>query len=151
PDSRADQAGLYRSSNQKNENQITSYFSDTTLALFALRVCGSLFRPTGSRVCILLPYPVFNLRAREPPNPAYLEGRNFLCSGQAVHGALCHLEVGRDLQDRKDVCFRSGHWRKPAINGELGNECQHPNPTAHRRKAPASWPRRPTGSFRLTY
>jgi len=49
PDSRADKAWLYRASNQKKENQITSYFSDTTLA--ALSVAPMEFCPHPRDVC----------------------------------------------------------------------------------------------------
>jgi hypothetical protein len=45
PDSRANQAWWYRASNQKKENQITSYFSDTTLGIVQ---CAGFCAETGA-------------------------------------------------------------------------------------------------------
>src|ERR1039457_5126451 len=50
PDSRANQAWLYRASNQKKENQITSYFSDTTLGIVQ---CAGLCAVSGLTSCLI--------------------------------------------------------------------------------------------------
>ena len=56
-DSGADQAGLYGSTNQKEESQITSYFSGTTLDE---RILG--------------PCPLSSKRGRSPRRPASADG-----------------------------------------------------------------------------